>query len=804
MYRLHVQIKGVVQGVGFRPFVHSLASRFNLAGWVINDSRGVELVVDGSDADLDKFIVILKNETPPLAQIISVESEKIQIEETDAFKSFKIRQSVEVEGERVLISPDVAVCADCLRDMFDPKDSRYRYPFLNCTNCGPRFTIIEDLPYDRPNTVMREFPMCENCTGEYENPSDRRFHAQPTCCPVCGPELKFLDENGNEVDGDPVENAIDILKQGKIVAIKGIGGFHLACDALNENAVRRLRERKHREAKPLAVMVGGISAARRLAILNDDAEKALLSPARPIVILPENPESPIAGGDIDSVNGGLKTIGIMLPYAPLHHLLFRTLPINPPENYSSVVLPEEIGGPGEAEFDAFQALVMTSGNLSDEPIAFENEEAVERLTGIADGFLLHNRKIHRRADDSVAALRDGIATIRRWGRGHVPRPIFLPEPLPKVLGVGGELKTTICHIRDDKAFVSPHIGDLKTYETFEYLRETIEHQAKILDVKPEYIVCDMHPDYHSTRWAEEESGLPLFKVQHHHAHAVALMTEYGILDEEILVLAMDGTGYGTDGAIWGGEFFSTTVTDFKRLGHFSYAPLPGGDTAVKEVWRSALGRLWRKGEGLSEEFRPLFKGISFDKVAMVESMIQAGVNCPDVDSLGRLFDAAAFIAGIGNHAYFDGQYPMLLEAACDGNLELPSGLEKKFPSLINRIFSEENNEILIDGNEIIRELALMRIKGHQTTELARYFHRLIIEILLRVSILAREKTGLETIGLTGGCFMNRFLHEELKPLLQHEGFRVLTHRIMPTNDGCISLGQAVYGGYKSVACDSSA
>ncbi|MCX6646868.1 MAG: Sua5/YciO/YrdC/YwlC family protein [bacterium] len=405
-----------------------------------------------------------------------------------------------------------------------------------------------------------------------------------------------------------------------MVAIKGIGGFHLACDAINSQAVKRLRERKHREAKPLAVMVGGISSARQFAIVNDDAEKALLSPARPIVILPENPESPIAGGDFESVTGGVKTIGIMLPYAPLHHLLFRPLPVDPPDDLSAIAIPEEIGGPSEGEFDTFHALVMTSGNVSDEPIAFENEDALERLKGIADGFLIHNRKIHRRADDSVATIRDGVATIWRWGRGHVPRPIFLREPLPNVLGVGGELKTTICHIRGDKAFVSPHIGDLKTYETYEYLRETIEHQSKILDVKPEYVVCDMHPDYQSTRWAEEESGLPVYKLQHHHAHAIALMTEHDITDQKILALVMDGTGFGTDGAIWGGEIFETSVTDFKRLGHITYAPLPGGDKATKEVWRSALGRLWKKGSGLDNEFRPLFDKITPDKIAMVGSM----------------------------------------------------------------------------------------------------------------------------------------------------------------------------------------
>ena len=795
MYRLHVQIKGVVQGVGFRPYVHALATRFGVTGWVANDSRGVEVEVDGSLEKLGEFLEVLKQETPPLAQIVKIDSEIWEISDDDVYPTFEIRASEEAEGERVLTSPDVAVCADCICEMYDPHDPRYRYPFLNCTNCGPRFTIIEDLPYDRDKTVMREFPMCDMCAGEYTNPTDRRFHAQPTCCPVCGPELKFLDENGIEVDGDPIENAVRFLKDGNTVSIKGIGGFHLACDAMNPDAVKRLRERKHREAKPLAVMVGGISSARRLAIVNEDAERALLSPARPIVILPENPDSPIAGGDFESVTGGLRTIGIMLPYVPLHHLLFRPLPVDSLNHPDSIALPEEIGGPGDAEFDTFKALVMTSGNLSDEPIAFKNDEALERLKGIADGFLVHNRKIHRRADDSVATIRDGTATIWRWGRGHVPRPIFLPESLPNVLGVGGELKTTICHIRGDKAFVSPHIGDLKTYETYEYLRETIEHQSRILDVHPDLVVRDMHPDYHSTRWAEEESGLPVYKIQHHHAHVVALITEHGMTGEKILALAMDGTGFGTDGAIWGGEIFSAGVTDFERLGHFSYAPLPGGDKATKEVWRSALGRLWRDGSGLDDVFHPLFDEITPDKIAVVEGMIEAGVNCPMVDSLGRLFDAAAFVAGIGNYAYFDGQYPMLLEAACGGSLELPTEIEKKIPEVCEHVIRTDDEGILIDSSLIIEEIGRMRISGYETEDIARFFHRLIIEILRRVSGIAREKSGLDTIGLTGGCFMNRFLHEELKRVLETDGFRVLTHRIMPTNDGCISLGQAVYGAY---------
>ncbi len=812
MYRLHVHIKGVVQGVGFRPFVHSLAGRFDLTGWVVNDSRGVEIVADGPEDKLESLLSALRAEPPPLAQIVSIDHELAEIDDADRFRDFEIRRSVPIEGERVLISPDVATCHGCLREMYDPADPRYRYPFLNCTNCGPRFTIIEDVPYDRAKTTMLEFAMCEMCSREYRDPSDRRFHAQPTCCPACGPSLAFLDSHGEKVDGDPLELAIEYLKSGKIVAIKGIGGFHLACDATNADAVRTLRERKHREAKPLAVMVGGIGAARRLADVSSEAEKALLSPARPILILPQKPGgTQVADHGLWGVTGGLHTIGIMLPYTPLHHLLFRPLPVDPPTDASSIAVPEEIGGSSDASADAFAALVMTSGNISDEPIAFENDEAIRRLGGIADAFLVHNRRIHRRADDSVATIRDGVATIWRWGRGHVPRPVFLPEPLPPVLGVGGELKTTICHIRDDKAFVSPHIGDLKTYETFEYLRETIDRQGRVLDVDPQYVGCDMHPDYQSTRWAEEESGLPVIKVQHHHAHAVALLAEHGthenapggFSDREIIALTMDGTGYGTDGAIWGGDILRAGLTDFSRLGHFTYAPLPGGDIAVREVWRTALGRLCRnlpdpedESSLLPDEFHSLFEDVPHLARTTVEKMIRLNVNCPRVDSLGRLFDAAAFVAGFGPIASFDGQFPMLLEAACAGSVELPHDDERESVEVAGSLFSITGDGILIDGSGLIRTIARKRLEGASTESIARLFHRLVVEILDLAARLAREATGLETVGLTGGCFMNRILHEQLKPRLERAGLRVLTHRLMPTNDGCISLGQAVSAGYR--------
>ena len=477
MYRLRAHIEGIVQGVGFRPFVRRLASRFGLPGWVMNDSRGVTLEADSRDKSvLENFAGAIEKEKPPLSEIVGFQKEIISIDDSAAFSKFEILMSRPNPGERVLISPDVAVCADCLKEMYDPSNRRYRYPFLNCTNCGPRFTIIRDVPYDRPMTTMASFPMCEPCKADIYDPSDGRFHAQPTCCEDCGPQFEFLDANGNRIEVDPIDQAINLLSQGLTVAIKGIGGFHLACDGLSADAVRRLRRNKHRVAKPLAVMVGGISAVKRLGLVSAEAEQVLLSSARPIVIIPEIEGSGLPGGNVGGirgVNGGVRTVGIMLPYAPLHHLLFRPLPIEPPEDSSTIAIPEEVGEPSDASFDRFGALVMTSGNISDEPIAIDNREAVARLEGIADGFLVHNREIYRRCDDSVVAIGVEGRQVWRLGRGFAPKPIFLPRKFPPILGVGPELKNTVCHIRDNKAFISPHIGDLKTFEAYEYFRETM-------------------------------------------------------------------------------------------------------------------------------------------------------------------------------------------------------------------------------------------------------------------------------------------------------------------------------------------
>jgi hydrogenase maturation protein HypF len=794
MYRLHVHIKGVVQGVGFRPFVHALATRHALTGWVINDSRGVEIEAEHeSKPELDSFLHALSAEAPPLADIVDLKWEITEIDKNERCAGFEIRESAQTAGERVLISPDVAVCSDCLREMYDPSDRRYRYPFLNCTNCGPRFTIIRDVPYDRPLTTMAQFEMCPDCKREYVDTADRRFHAQPTCCPVCGPGLEFLDAVGAPVDGDPIELTISMLRDGKTVAIKGIGGFHLACDAMNPDAVSRLRRNKHREAKPLAVMTGGISAARRLADCGQDAEKILLTPVRPIVILPEREGSSLPSGNkggVWGVTGGLRTVGIMLPYAPIHHLLFRSLPIQPPIDKSKIAPPEEIGGPSGSQYDIFAALVMTSGNISDEPIAVDNSDALKRLAGIADGFLIHNRDIHRRCDDSVVALGSKGRQVWRIGRGYAPRPVFLNEPLPRVLGVGPEMRNNVCHIRDDKAFISPHVGDLKTFEAYEFFRETIAHQERILDVIPEHVACDLHPDLHSTRWAEE-SGLPLIRVQHHHAHVVALMAEHRLLDKRVLGLAMDGTGLGTDNTIWGGEILTCDPVSFERVGHFDYAPLPGGDAAVKEVWRAALGRLW-SGK-LPPEFKPLFDCVPSDRLEAVERMIAADVNCPRVCSLGRIFDVAAFIAGLGPVAEYDGQAPMLLEAMA-GEVKA-SDIAELIPDA-SKYLNRAGSEIILDGTALLSDMARLRLQGWKTPRLARWFHETAVRLLVQAAVEARNTTGIDTIGLTGGCFMNRLLEKGVADALEKQGnFKVLTHSFTPPNDGCVSLGQAVIAGH---------
>lgn len=799
MYRLHVHIKGTVQGVGFRPFVYALASAHGLTGWVINDSNGVEIEVDSETENaLREFLHSLMTKAPPLAVIIEVTHSLTKVDSKSAHKKFEIRKSREAKGERVLISPDVAVCEACLKEMYDPKDRRYRYPFLNCTNCGPRFTIIKDVPYDRPLTTMASFDMCEYCTREYKDPENRRFHAQPVCCPVCGPRLEFLDGRGQTIDGDPLELTIEALHAGKTVAIKGIGGFHLACDAKNTEAVRRLRQNKHREAKPLAIMTGGISSAKRLAVISPEDEQVLLSPVRPILVLPERENSGLPSGNIDGiwgVTGGTRTVGIMLPYAPLHHLFFRPIPKSSTQH--AVNIPEEIGGTNDPSHDSFAALVMTSGNLSDEPIAVDNNDALNRLKGIADAFLIHNRDIYRRCDDSVVSSRNH--QVWRLGRGYSPRPVFLPRKLPSVLGVGAEDRVTVCHLRGDKAFISPHIGDLKTFEAYEFFKETIEHQRKILDTKPDYAACDLHPDYHSTRWAEEKSGLPVIKVQHHHAHVVALMAEHNCLDEKIIGLAMDGTGLGDDGAIWGGEVLLCTPTDYERLGHFNYAPLPGGDTAIKEVWRAAYARL-RSDNGLPKEYLKLFEGIPFERLEIIEKMIITGTNAPDAGSLGRLFDSAAFVAGIGSYAQYDGQFPMLLEAECLGTIEDEINIASCYPE---SYITDGNDVILADGSKIIRDMTRLRLEGWNQRSLARWFHKMIIEILFLMAFRTSERTGVKIVGLTGGCFMNRILSNGLTEKLIESGIRVLEHKHIPPNDACISLGQAVSGGYRLLSTNSS-
>src|SRR5208282_4891078 len=566
--RRQIEVSGIVQGVGFRPYIYRLATSRHLSGTIRNTSAGVTIEIQGPAETVQDFVEHLPAEAPPLARITNLAVREVPcfVVQIGGDQDFRIVHSAEGEEVRTLISPDVAICPDCLREMFDANDRRYRYPFINCTNCGPRFTIIRDIPYDRPSTSMAAFPMCAACLAEYENPLDRRFHAQPNACWECGPRVELWDQSGRKIDcSDPVVEAASALRSGLVVAVKGLGGFHLAVDATNPGAVALLRQRKRRVEKPFAVMVPDLRAAEEICDLEDAARTALRSIQRPIVLLPRKSPSRIS----DEVAPFNRYLGIFLPYTPLHYLLLAE--------------------------GKFKALVMTSGNLSEEPIAIDNREAADRLRGLADCFLVHNRDILLRCDDSVVRVAGGVTRHLRRSRGFVPVPVFLKDDQtrkdgPSVLAVGGELKNTICLTKGTHAFLSQHVGDLENVESYSFFHEAIDHLERILEMRPQIIAYDLHPDYFSTRWALEQSGVELVGVQHHHAHIASCMAE-NHLDGRVIGFALDGTGYGTDGKIWGGEVLIAGYEDFKRAAHFEYVPLPGGAAAIREPWRMAVSYL---------------------------------------------------------------------------------------------------------------------------------------------------------------------------------------------------------------------
>ena len=721
-----------------------MAREHNIVGRVRNTSTGVIIEAEGAHHDLEAFQLVITNNSPPLAVITEITVEPAQ---ADRFSTFRIIPSEADQAVDTLISPDIAVCHDCLAELFNPDDRRYRYPFINCTNCGPRYTIIKSLPYDRPATSMAPFPMCHDCQEEYDDPENRRFHAQPNACPVCGPSLALFDNDGSPVSGDPLEETISAIRSGCIVAIKGLGGFHLACDATNHNAVTELRIRKRRVGKPFAVMAFDLDRARSFARIEKEEADALLSPRRPILLLDKKHGSPIS----ESVAPDLDCVGVMLPYTPLHYLLLESFP---------------------------HALVMTSGNMAEEPIAIGNDEALERLKTLADFLLLNDRDIVLRADDSVLRLMDGEIRHLRRSRGYAPQPVFLPQELPQVLAVGPELKNTVCYTRTDRAFVGQHIGDLENLEAFGFFQEVIEHLREIFELDPELIVHDLHPDYLSTRWAQEHSYLPVTAVQHHRAHIASCMADAGSF-EPVIGIALDGTGYGDDAAIWGGEVFIGEPTELERIAHFNYVPLPGGDAASREPWRCAVAHLSAAFEELPE--LPFLEAIDQASLETVMHMIETGVNTFPTSSTGRLFDATAAIAGVRNFVSYEAQAAMEFEAAADPH-------EKEYyPFAID--FHKEPWQIRTEPiiNAVVQDV----INGAAIGTVSARFHNGLVELFSDLCKKLRQHTQLDRVALSGGVFQNRLLFERLSARLRNDGFRILSHRQIPTNDGGISLGQAV-------------
>jgi len=745
-------ISGIVQGVGFRPFVFRLARELGLSGWVRNIPAGVEMEVQAAAEALDSFQHSLTHDLPPLAVVTSSSAEDIPpITE----HGFTILPSADGE-KNIQVAPDSALCGDCLRELFDPADRRYRYPFITCTNCGPRYSIITAIPYDRPRTTMAAFPLCPDCRREYDDPADRRFHAQPIACPACGPKLRLLDHDATPAAerDDALVQAVQLLRAGYILAVKGIGGYHLAVDACNPEAVRRLRERKKRDEKPFAVMAADLATARRLAVLGAMEERLLTGPESPIVIAAKAPDCPVAPL-VAPANGWL---GLMLPYAPLHHLLMR---------------------------DHFSALVMTSGNVSDEPVAFEDSDALKRLNGIADYFLVHDRPIHIRSDDSVMRVFQGKPLFYRRARGYAPRAVRLPFGTPPLLAVGAELKGAVCLVQGEQAFLSQHIGDLQNSSTCDSFRHTIRHLSGILEISPQAVACDLHPDYLSSVHAAE-SGLPLTRIQHHHAHLAACMAENG-LDGTVIGIIFDGTGLGEDGTIWGGEFLVGGYDGFQRAGNFLPVPLAGGDAAVREPWRMALAWLYRSlGKEAFNLDHPAARRLNDTEKGIFAAMLERGLNAPLTSSCGRLFDAAAAVLDVRQTVSYDGQAAIELEALAE-EAEVPGTYSYD-------IHTDER--LVIDFTPLFADLLADHAAGVGTGAMAYRFHATVARAAVDACTRIAAQSGLNRVVLSGGVFQNRLLTEMVYTGLLDRGLHIFTHRLVPPNDGGIALGQAAIAGWQ--------
>ncbi len=798
--RVAVRVEGVVQGVGFRPFVYALATRLGLGGFVGNDVDGVFAEVEGSDAAVSAFLRELKRDAPPLARIERVTTRRLPASEPASRSpdhgptsrppneepasrlpiggsaTFSIIASEPGGRRRALVPPDTATCADCLRELADPGDRRFGYPFINCTNCGPRFTIVRDVPYDRPLTTMAGFTMCERCASEYHDPADRRFHAQPVCCPACGPALTLIDPSGSSIMGEPVETAARLLRDGRVLAVKGLGGYHLAVDGTGEDAARTLRARKHREDKPFAVLVADLDSAGELCEVTDAAAGLLTSAARPIVLLPKRPDTEIAA----AVAPGNRQLGVMLPYTPLHHLLMAA---------------------------TARPLVLTSGNVSDEPIAYRDEDALSRLGGIADAFLTHDRPIHIRTDDSVARVHDGRPALLRRSRGYVPSPITMHRPFQRmVLACGAELKNTFCLAKDQRAFVSPHIGDLENAETLRSFTEGIAHFKRLFDIEPEVVAHDLHPEYLSTKYALDLDGAELRGVQHHHAHIASCLADNGT-DGPVIGVAFDGTGYGTDGTIWGGEFLVADLAGFERAGHLATVPMPGGAAAIKEPWRMAAVYLDAAFDGAPPDGLDVIAR-NAERWPAVLAMASKGINSPVTSSAGRLFDAVAALLGIRDTINYEGQSAVELEqfaspqeanwyrARMSGDgTDRNDGTEpiQATPDQAGRHKAgmPSYGTFCVNGVDLVRAAADDLLAGVRREVIAARFHNGVAAAIAAGCVLTQERSGLSTVALSGGVFQNLLLLRETERLLTAHGLTVLTHSRVPCNDGGISLGQAV-------------
>ena len=770
---VRIHITGIVQGVGFRPFVYGLAARLALNGWVRNTSAGVDIEVDGPQGDLEAFLNALRAEAPPLSRIDSFQVDWIP---ANGFSTFEIVHSEGKSGDFIPISPDVSICLDCLEELFDPGDRRYRYPFINCTNCGPRFTIIKDIPYDRPKTTMGTFEMCAACASEYDDPLDRRFHAQPVACPDCGPHVWLETRDGlSGVDfqqSEAIRETRRLLAQGEIIAIKGLGGFHLACDAANSRAVEELRRRKLRVDKPFALMVPDLESVLQHCYLSQSERDLLVSRQRPVVILDKRPASPI----VSQVAPNQTTLGVMLPYTPLHYLL----------------LEREPGFPN--------ALVMTSGNLSEEPIATGNDEARQRLGELADAFLMHDRDIQTRCDDSVFRIfnlepqevdssnpdRQPSEIPLRRARGYAPNPVQLQWDMPPLLATGPELKNTFCLTRGNYAFISHHIGDLENYETLRAFEDGIRHYERLFRIEPQAIAYDLHPDYLATRYALERAdreSLPAIGVQHHHAHLAACLAENEHPgDRPVIGLSLDGTGFGEDGAIWGGEILLADYAAYERLYHLAYVPLPGGDQAIREPWRIALAHLQHAGIEWEDDIPPVIHARQLsttagDPLGLLLRQITNRVNAPLTSSMGRLFDAVSSLLGVRHTANYEAQAAIELESLVDQD---ETGI---YPFAIEGVILNPPPMFQAMLSDLRANVPLPALAGR--------FHNTLAGLLHRVCQKVRTETGIEEVALSGGVWQNLTLLKKSIHLLQKDGFTVFRHHQVPPNYGGISFGQAV-------------